>query len=375
MNLLNSLQNQLSPTTVSQISNAVGESPEATKSALSTAFPVLLGSMLGKAQSSPSGLTDMFNLIKQGNWSDSLGTIMGSFSGSAGQTTSPTGQSLLNSLLGTNLGAVKDFVASRCGIRASSASSILGMAAPMVMGALGKAAASPADLGQTLGSQAQYLKGALPAGLADTFGINNLLSGMPDAVETGERATPESEATPQFEYGRPSPRQPVVATARQPAAASFLKWAWVPLALLAAVWFFAARSNRDKMGGTSEDTYRSAPAGNYSNARLPAGSAANNLSQAIASKDWNRTIHLDGFDSSDTMSDSARGELNEIGFVLANAPEVNVQVTGYGETEEAGLRQANSVKSSLAKTGVATHRISTRGEVGTGMPTLKPSRP
>ena len=368
MNLLNLLQNQLSPATVTQVSNAVGESPEATKSALNTAFPALLGSMLGKAQSSPGGLTDMFNLIKQGSWSDSTGTMMGNFSGGTGPSPT-TGQSLLNSLLGPKLGVVKDLIASQCGIRGSSASSLLGMAAPMVMGALGKLAASPADLGQTLGSQAQYLKGALPPGLADTLGINNLISGMPDAVETRERAPRE------FEYGGTSPRQPV-ATAQQPAA-GFLKWAWVPIALLVAIGIIVVRNNRAQMGGTREDTSSSAPAANYSNPLPPAGSAADKLANAIASKDWNRTIHLDGlsFDASGTMSDSARGNLNEIGLALANAPEVNVQITGYGATEEAGLDQANSVKSSLATSGVSNDRISTRGEVGSGMPSLKLSRP
>lgn len=368
MNLLNSLLNQLSPATVTQISNAVGESPEATKSALHTAFPALLGSMLAKAQSSPSGLTDTFNLIKQGGWSDSIGTMIGSFSGSTGQT---TGQSLLNSLLGPKLGAITDLIASRCGIRGSSASSILGMAAPVVMGALGKAATSPTDLAQTLGSQSQYLKGALPAGLADTLGINSLLSGTPDAVEATE---PVARG---FEYGRPSPRQIDAAPTHQPAAANFLKWAWVPVALVAAIWFLAVRNNRDQMGGTGEDI-RTAPAANYSNPHPPLGSAADNLARVISSKDWNRTVYLDdlSFDpSGSTLSDSGRGAVNEIGFVLANAPEVNVQITGYGETEAAGLGQADSVKNSLAKTGVSSDRISTRGEVGSGMPSLKLNRP
>jgi len=323
--------------------------------------------MLGKAQSSPSGVTDLFNLIKHGSWSDSFGTMMGNSNGSAGQNAGP---SLLNSLLGTKLGAVKDLIATQCGIRGSSASSLLEMAAPMVMDALDKAAASPADLGQTLGSQAQHLKSALPPGMADALGINNLLSGTPEAVEPGEHAVPE------FEYARSSPRQPD-ATTRQPTAVNYLKWAWVPLALLAVMLFFAARSNRDKLGGTSEDTYRIAPTVNDSDARLPAGNAAANLAKAIAAKDWDRSIHLDdlSIDNSGTLSDSGRGDLNEIGSVLANAPEVNVQITGYGETEAAGLTQANSVKNSLAKTGVAINRISIRGEVGSGMPSFKLSQP
>jgi hypothetical protein len=215
-----------------------------------------------------------------------------------------------------------------------------------------------------LGSQAQHLKTALPPGLADAFGIKNLLSGPADRVETAEPVYRES-----------SYRQPV-APPREPAAVNFLKWAWVPLVLLAAIWFFVQRSNRAKVGGTSEQVYREAPTVSYSNPRLTPGSAADNLSKAISSGDWSRTIHLDGlnFDNPGAMSDSVRGDLNDIGAVLANSPEVKVEITGYGETEEAALNQANSIKSSLASTGVSLDRLSTRGQVGSGVPSLKLSK-
>jgi len=97
------------------------------------------------------------------------------------------GSSILNSLLGSKLGGVSDFIASHCGIKSSSAASILGMAAPLVMGTLGKHAASQglgaAGLGQLLNSQAEHLKDAIPSGLANTLGIGNLLSGTP--IPTG----------------------------------------------------------------------------------------------------------------------------------------------------------------------------------------------
>src|SRR6185369_5760083 len=143
MNILSLIQNQLSPETIGQISTAVGESPEGTKSALGTAFPALLGSLLGKANSSPSGVTDIFNMLKQGQtqggWSDAIGNVMGGLSGGAPQAAN---QSLLSSLLGSKLGPVADFIASRCGIRGSSATSLLGMAAPLLMGTIGKQVSS-----------------------------------------------------------------------------------------------------------------------------------------------------------------------------------------------------------------------------------------
>ena len=81
MNILSLIQNQLSAQTIGQISNAVGEGQEQTKSALSTAFPALLGSLVGKANASPSGLGEIFNTIKQGQlqggWTDSVGNARG----------------------------------------------------------------------------------------------------------------------------------------------------------------------------------------------------------------------------------------------------------------------------------------------------------
>jgi len=62
MNILSLIQDQVTPQTIGQISNAVGESPEATTSALGTAFPALLGSVVGKANASPTGATEILNL-------------------------------------------------------------------------------------------------------------------------------------------------------------------------------------------------------------------------------------------------------------------------------------------------------------------------
>lgn len=185
MNLLNLIQNELSPDAIGQIGSAVGESTDKTKSALSTAFPALLGSLVGKATASPNGAVDILNTLKQGQsqggWPDTVGKLLGSQSGGSAQAAN---HSLLSSLLGSKLGAVTDFISNRTGIRSGSATSLLGMAAPFLMGIIGKQVASQglgaAGLGQLLSSQAQPVKDALPSGLADTLGINHLLPGTQD---------------------------------------------------------------------------------------------------------------------------------------------------------------------------------------------------
>src|SRR6185312_9210689 len=100
MNILSLIKSQLPPQAISQISNTIGESPENTKSALGAAFPAILGSLLGKANASPDGTTQVFNALqqRQGNWTDTIGSML-SGGASGAQAQSGTG-SLLNSLLG-----------------------------------------------------------------------------------------------------------------------------------------------------------------------------------------------------------------------------------------------------------------------------------
>jgi outer membrane protein OmpA-like peptidoglycan-associated protein len=374
MNILSLIQSQLSPQTLEQISNAVGESPEGTKSALGTAFPALLGSLLGKANSSPSGVTDIFNMLKQGQgqgWSDSMGNVLGSLTGGAPQATH---QSLLSSLLGSKLGPVSDFIASRAGIRGSSATSLLSMAAPLLMGTLGKQVSSQglgaAGLGQLLSAQIPYLKDMLPAGLANTLGIGNLLSAAP-STEMPAGAKPAE--TYQESYTRPS--EPATAGS----GSGILKWAWVPLLLALAGWFVANRMHRtSEMGGTSETAGNTVATGrayqtpNFANLNLTPGGIADNLAKAISKGDWSKTIELQGFtaDTADTLSDSAKSSVREIASVLTTAPNVKVKITGRGDTEEAGSSRANAIKSALTSAGVAENRISTVGQAGEGAPTI-----
>lgn len=370
MNLLNLIQNEISPDAIGQIGSAVGESTDKTKSALSTAFPALLGSLVGKSATSPNGPADIMNMLKQGQnqggWPDSVGKLLGSQSGGSAQAAN---HSLLSSLLGSKLGAVTDFISNRSGIRSGSATSLLGMAAPFLMGTIGKQVASQglgvAGLGQLLSSQAQHVKDALPSGLSDTLGINHLLPGTHDT----ERVTAPKTAEP---YGRPV--EPAHAT-----GGNALKWAWVPV-LLALIGWFVARNHRtaNEMGSpgvpvaTETAIVHSTRLPDFSNLNLAPGGIADNIAKTISSGDLSKSIDLQGvsFDSSGAVADSAKKQFQDISSVLSAAPNVKVQITGYGESEDEGLNRANSVKNALTSAGVSADRVTTRGQTGSGSPTL-----
>lgn len=376
MNLLSLIQSQLSPQTVNQISSSVGESPDATRSALGTAFPALLGSLVGKSSASPAGAGEILNLIKQGQsqggWSDAIGNYIGGGGGAPAQTH----QSLLSSLLGPKLGAVADFISGRCGIRGTSAMSLLGMAAPLVMGTLGKFVSSQrmnaSGLSQLLGSQTQYLKDAIPAGLANTLGIGSLLSGAPEPQKVDTAYT--EPVKPAYRDVRPVEAEPVHAGG----GGSLLKWAWVPILALLGIWFAAHRANRSDVGGTVDRTQRevgtarSWQAPDLSKLNLSPGGTADTLAKAIAAGDWSKSVDIQGvnMDGNGALSATSGSKLQEIGSVLSAAPSVKVQVTGFGDTEEAGLSRANTIKNAITATGVAADRITARGQTGAGMPTI-----
>jgi len=376
MNILGLIQSQLSPETVGQVSKAIGESPDTTKSALGATFPALLGALVGKATSSTNGASEIFDMLTQGagKWPESIAGA----AGSPAPTTPAASQSLLSSLLGSKLGAVVEFIANRCGIRTGSATSLLGMAAPLLMGTVGKQVASQglgvAGLSKLLASQTQYLKDALPSGLANTLGIGNLLSGAPEKV------------TASLEDKTNRPMQ-VPGAGRELVRArggNIFKWAWVPIVIILGAWFLASRSRQTTTGmGGATDTTRAETATtsgvrapDLSSLKLSPGGIADRAAQAISAGDWNKAIDLSGLevDSSGTLSGPAKSQIQELGQVLSAVPSVKVRIAGYGDTQEAGLSRANAIKSALAATGITADRILVSGKTGTGTATLSLER-
>lgn len=100
--------------------------------------------------------------------------------------------------------------------------------------------------------------------------------------------------------------------------------------------------------------------------------SADELAKAISSGEWSKTIYLQGFttDSSGALTNWAKVGIEEIGKVLSTAPNVKIRITGHGDTEEAGVKQANLIKSALVSGGISENRISTSGKAGSGVPMI-----
>jgi OOP family OmpA-OmpF porin len=379
MNLINLIQSQLSPQTIGQIGNTLGENPGQTRSALGVGIPAILGALVGKATSSPMGANDVFNLVKQNQsaWSDSAGNWLNTGAGSS------SGTSLLSSLLGSKMTPVADFIASHTGIKGSSAGAILGMAAPLILGTLGKHVTSQglgaSGLGQLLASQAPFLKEALPAGLSQTLGIDHVLSGAP--IDTTKSETPldraaERESSYQQKYGQVPGREPVPAGA--PRKSNPLAWVVPLLIALLIAGFLLSRGRRheEAVGGTGDRVLTQAghDAGAAArNANVTPGGIADQVSQALARRDYNSTIDMSAvsFDETGHLAAPAGSKIQELSQVLVANPNVKIIITGYGSSQEEGLTRANAIKSALTDAGISGERVQTNGKAGSSSPTLQ----
>ena len=177
-NLIETIQSQFTPELLQQLSTVVGESPATTQKAVTGAIPTLLAGLTNLA-STADGTTQLGNLLSQGNYGNLLTnatSLLGG--GNATQDLLNSGRGILSTLFGGRLSAIIDWLASAFGIKSTSASSLLSLVAPMVLGVLKREQTSQglstAGLASLLLSQKDTIARLAPAGLASVLGIGNL---------------------------------------------------------------------------------------------------------------------------------------------------------------------------------------------------------
>jgi hypothetical protein len=132
--ILDTLQQQLGPDAIQQISNTIGADPSATSGAISAALPALLGG-LSRNASTPQGAAALHNALDahDGSILDNLGGLLAGAGGAA------IGGSILSHIFGSQRSGVEQGVSRASGLSAQQISQLLMMLAPIVMGVLGRA--------------------------------------------------------------------------------------------------------------------------------------------------------------------------------------------------------------------------------------------
>ena len=197
-NLIETTKSLLTPDVLSKVSSLIGETPAKTQQALGTVVPTLAGVACNEA-STPAGASRLFNLINETRLPGDLHTNLGGLlsGGSVTDGLLKTGSGLISSLLGNKAGAVANLVAQSSGIQFSSASTLLNLAAPMFLGALGRhlstAGIGASGLSGFLSGHRDSILQSVPSGLGSALGLNSNsnICGAAPVPAVGPMAVPE----------------------------------------------------------------------------------------------------------------------------------------------------------------------------------------
>jgi outer membrane protein OmpA-like peptidoglycan-associated protein len=194
LNILEMLTDALGDEMVNQASQYLGESKAGTQAGLSMILPALLGGLANKA-STADGAGSLLDMLRGSNVdSGMLGNLAGLFSGGTRtESLVGLGTSLVKGLLGEKGAALAGTVASLTGLKSSSSSNLLYMAAPLIFGFLkklvGEQNLDASGLMRLLAGQLGFLRGAVDERVAGVLGLGSLLDTQaPRPAETPRTA-------------------------------------------------------------------------------------------------------------------------------------------------------------------------------------------
>lgn len=357
--LLSMASGLISPDVVSKASALIGETPENTRNAFDGVIPTILGGLINKA-SGPNGPSSFDNILGTAGAGPSVVDNIGSiFSGGhATDDVMRTGEGILSSLFGGNVSSIAGSLASRSGIRTSSAMSLLSLSAPMLVGFL---------------NRQKELQGLSNSGLMEKLmGQRNLIAGLAPGVIEGATGAAGSAAGAAREAARDvanagrstagAAREAVV-RATEHRGRGWLLWLVIGAVVVCLlIWLLARRTPVASVTLPGGFTLR-----------VPEGSLNHNLARYLADTNAGApqsfvfehvnfatgTTRLSG-DSGKTLADTAA--------ILRAYPNVEVRIEGHTDNtgdavanRQLSLDRANAVRQQLIAAGVDGSRITTAG--------------
>jgi len=283
------------------------------------------------------------------------------------------GSGLLKGMMGNKMGGIIDLVASASGMKRNNSSSLMSLAAPIVMGMVGRYVKNKAldavGLSKFLGGQSKHVASALPKGMGDLLGFSK---GTNDYGNVKKMATnTASTASSHVET----------------AAATGGSWLGklIPIALLAllgagAYWFFTGKSATGAIGDAAGSVTEAA--GNVVDATADAaGSAAGAVDAATAAarkaldgvkfttgsvgekfsaflasgKDGDQAFRFNNLNfaiGSANIDAASMSEVDNLAAVLKAYPNVHIEVSGH--TDNTGNADKNKSLSDARAKSVAT---------------------
>ena len=155
--LLDLLNSPMGKQLISGVASQTGQPENKTADVLSMAMPLLLGAMK-KNVSSPQGAQGLMNALSSKHDGSILDNLGGLFGGGVDQSVMEDGAGILGHVFGNKQPNIENALSQKSGLDAGSVGNILKIAAPIVMGYLGRQTAQ--------------------SNVSDSNGLNSLLGSM-----------------------------------------------------------------------------------------------------------------------------------------------------------------------------------------------------
>ncbi len=329
MSLITELFNTLDKRSLGGIANALGESDQSVSRGMQASIGTVVGGLASRSQDS-TFLRSLLDLAPSGMGDVSWSSLAGGLAGHSPLISA--GQRIISKLFGNSEGAITRALGSGTGLQPSSTSSLMAMAAPMVLGFLGRRVhdegLSIGGLGSLLQREIPAVRAVVPAGVADLL-------------------WPREQV---------STASPVVAqtVARERSSASWL----IPLIMLALIpgliWLLH-RAHRPTVIAVIP-------------ARPPITGTANRVIPAVPRASVPGNVDLFFETGSSTLKPASQARLNQFVGALAANRDARVRVDGFTDNvgnaaanKRLSEERANAVKAELVRMGVPADRLSAQG--------------
>lgn len=135
--ILDLLNSDLGKTIINGVSQEANEPQNKTQDVLTMALPILMAAMKRNA-ASESGAQGLLNALNNKHDGSILDNLSGLFNGGVDQDIKTDGEKILGHILGNKQPVVANALSQKSGIDANTVAQILKVAAPIVLGMLGK---------------------------------------------------------------------------------------------------------------------------------------------------------------------------------------------------------------------------------------------
>ena len=356
--IISSLFSSIDSRAIGEIASRFGQPREAVSQGLGSSTACLLSGLANKAGDSTS-MSQLFKLVSNAASNVNVSDLTNAVSdpGRASSATSSlldSGKQFLSLAFGGNQSSIFDAVGKSSGLRSGVVSSLMSMAAPLMMSALGRLVRddhmSPAGLGRLLVNEAEGLRDHLPAG------VSTLLNAPPVPTVTA------------------SARPVALGTVQEEKRPSRVWWWLIPaLLLIGLLLYWANRARHVGVPSAQGFIVRMLP-GNVSLNIPPNGIEARLLAfiqdptKAVEPPTWFDFDRLVFNTDSATLRPESQEQLGNIAAILKAYPNVHIKIGGY--TDNSGDAQhnqtlsqdrANGVKDRLIALGIAPDRLEAQG--------------